>query len=152
MCALAHCLKGAYEHWTAVQMAQTIAANIPSKPAITFAKLSKLSTDKPVDHRRWLIGRLYMLAASRYILGALEELERDKLISAQQLCDSARQCLKNCIPHLPQWERSSAIGYIARLERVTQRIAADRDYAFIHLKALQFKVERHALYVPPEPK
>lgn len=149
---LANRLKDTHEQFTAAQIAQIVSMNLPPSLADTFVRLSKLKTDKPVDHKGWLVGRLYMLAASHYILGALNELERNRLPSAQQLCESARRCLKSCIPWLPQWERSSAIGYVAHLERVTKHIAVDKGYALIHLKALQFKVGRHALYVPPEPR
>ncbi|MCS7253562.1 MAG: hypothetical protein RMK18_01560 [Armatimonadota bacterium] len=149
---LAASLERAYEHLTAKKMTQAISSTLPPTTANTFVKLSKLKTDKPVDHKRWLIGRLYMFAGSIYISCALAEIERNKHLNAQQLCEHALQCLRSSIPHLPQWERSSAIGYVATLERTNQRLMSDKEYALIQLKALHLKVEKHALFVPPEPR
>lgn len=138
---------------TLQQQVQTISRALPPELSSIFNKLATRKTDKPVDHRRWIIGRLYLLAGSLFIRAAIIELERNKIHSAIQSCEEAIKCLKSSVPQLPQWEQSSVVGYLRRLKALRERLPDDKEYTYslVHLKAVHAKVEKHALFIPPEP-
>lgn len=145
-------LEGMYESATLTEMAQVISSSLPQELGTELLKLAYRKTHKPVDYKGWLIGRLYLLASSFYLIGALDELRYGDMDKASKLCYSSLTCLKSSSRWLPKWERTSAIGYAEQLNAVLKRLKDDRHYALVHLQALQFKVEAHAVYVPPEPR
>jgi len=145
-------LEGMYENATLAQVVQIISSSLPQELSTELLKLAYRKTHKPVDHKGWLIGRLYLLASSFYLIGALDEMHYDNMDKAFSLCYSSLTCLKSSSRWLPKWERTSALGYATQLNSVLKRLKDDRYYALVHLKALQFKVGTHALYIPPEPR